>query len=165
MSKYVQMYCGTGKGKTGAALGRGIQEACGGKTVYIIRFLKGKETGDTEFLKRLEPELKIFSFDKFRGGFAVLTEEEKAEERIHLQTGLTFARKVMTTGECDVLILDEILDLGRNGVVKVDDLIPLIEKAGENMELILTGTDQCISLWPYMDKVTEVKTMSEKPQE
>lgn len=42
---FVQIFGGEGKGKTGAAIGQGIKAASAGKSVVIIQFLKGKDTG------------------------------------------------------------------------------------------------------------------------
>ncbi len=162
MSRFIQMYCGTGKGKSAAALGWGVRCACEGKNVFVVSFLKGKNSSSQEFLKKLEPEIKLFCFDKFSCSYNQLTEEEKQEEHIHAQSGLHFVRKVILTEECDVLILDEILDLARNGIISVKEIIPLIEQVGDNMELIMTGEERCEELWPYVDKVTQVSTLKEK---
>ena len=78
-----------------------------------------------------------------------------------MQNGLSYARKVMVTGECDLLILDEILDLSRNGIITEEDLIPLIDAVPDGMELIMTGTERCEKLWPHVDKVTEVTTLKQ----
>ena len=59
----IMIICGEGKGKTSAAIGRGISGASKGKSVIIIRFLKGKVKEKDEFIKRLEPEIKVFSFE------------------------------------------------------------------------------------------------------
>ena len=61
----IMIICGEGKGKTSAAIGRGISGASKGKSVIIIRFLKGKVKEKDEFIKRLEPEIKVFSFEKW----------------------------------------------------------------------------------------------------
>ena len=61
----IQIYCGTGSGRTAAAIGHGIRYASVGKTVFMVRFLKGKGGLNAEFLRKLEPEIKVFSFDKF----------------------------------------------------------------------------------------------------
>ena len=156
--KYIHMYCGTGGGKSSAAIGQGIKSACAGKTVFVVQFLKGKAGSELDFLKRLEPEIKLFSFDKFDKQFADLSEEEKQEEMSHIRNGLNFAKKVLVTSECDVLILDEILGLPQKGIISVEDILPLIEAVGDGVELIMTGIDRCETLWPYVDEVTEVKT-------
>lgn len=156
--KYIHIYCGTGGGKSSAAIGQGIKSACAGKTVFVVQFLKGKAGSELDFLKRLEPEIKLFSFDKFPEQFSELSEEEKQEEVIHIRNGLNFAKKVLVTSECDVLILDEILGLPQKGIITEEDIIPLIEAVGDGVELIMTGISRCKKLWPYVDEVTEVHT-------
>ena len=89
------MYCGTGWGKSSAAIGRGIKAACAGKTVFVVQFLKGKAGSELDFIKRLEPEIKLFTFDKFEEQFAELSEEEKREEMMNIRNGLNFAKKVL----------------------------------------------------------------------
>lgn len=159
MDRFVHIYCGNGIGKSSAAIGQGIKSACAGKSVFVIAFLKGKGGTELDFLKRLEPEIKLFSFAKFEEQFSSLSEEEKQEEIIHIRNGLNFAKKVILTAECDVLILDEILGLTNEGIIGAEDIIPLLEAVGDDMEVILTGYDSCRELWPYVDEVTEVQTL------
>ena len=104
--KSVHIICGEGKGKTTAALGQGIRAASQGKSVIIIQFLKGRYTEDINFIQRLEPEIKLFRFEKSEIPFEELPEELKREEVQNIRNGLNFAKKVMVTEECDVLILD-----------------------------------------------------------
>lgn len=155
---YVHIYCGQGSGKSSAALGQAVKAACSGKKVIVIQFLKGKEASSPNFLKKLEPEIKIFSFDKYQKPFSELSEEEKGEELIHFRTGFSFARKVITTGECDVLILDEILGLPRTEAVTEEDIRELLSLAPDDMEIYLTGQTRLESIWPCVDEVTEVVT-------
>ena len=56
------IYSGDGHGKSPAALGEAVLTAAAGGSVVIIQFLKGKGLKDTEFIHRLEPEIKIFRF-------------------------------------------------------------------------------------------------------
>ena len=156
--KYIRIYCGTGGGKSSAAIGRGIKSACAGKTVFLVQFLKGKAGSELDYRKRLEPEIKVFCFDKFQEQFSDLSEEERQEEIIHIKNGLNFSKKVLVTSECDVLILDEILGLPQRGIISVQEIIPLIEAVGDGVELIMTGIERCEELWPYVDEVTEVIT-------
>ena len=64
-----------------------------------------------DYLRRLEPEVKVFRFEKMDRYYEDLSEDEQREENINILNGVNFAKKVLTIGECDVLILDEILGL------------------------------------------------------
>lgn len=135
----VQVYYGAGRGKSTAALGRSILAASAGKTVFIIQFLKGKDSNKMEYLRRLEPEIKFFRFEKSAEYFNELSEEEQLEEVKNIKNGINFAKKVLTTGECDLLILDEVLGLVDHGVLQTDELKSLISAKSEDTDLILTG--------------------------
>lgn len=164
--RYVHMFCGEGMGKTSAALGKGIREASEGKSVVVIQFLKEKKTERVEdFFKRLEPEMRLFRFEKFPEEYESLTEREQEEENINIKNGLNFARKVLQTEECEVLILDEILGLTERGIVTIDELRGLIDACGEDTVLYLTGNCRCEALWPYVDEVTELNTRALKEAE
>ena len=156
MNKEVKLFCGNGRGKTGAAIGCGIQAACEGKAVFMVSFLKGKNNTDLDYLRKLEPEIKVFNFDKFEYGFKSLTEEEKQEERLHVRNGLNFAKKVIQTEECDVLILDELLNILAMGLVTREEVENLMKAAKNETRLIITGTHSCREIWPLADRVTEV---------
>ncbi|MEY8337183.1 cob(I)yrinic acid a,c-diamide adenosyltransferase [Lachnospiraceae bacterium 62-35] len=136
----VRIICGPGRGKTSTALGQAVQELNRGKSVIMIQFMKGTlKLDDDDFLKRLEPELKIFRFEKLAVPFEQLSEKERLEEIGNIKNGLNFANKVLTTGECDVLILDEILGLLDLSIIGGDDIKNMICNGEEDMELILTG--------------------------
>ena len=64
MESFIQIYHGTGRGKTTAALGLGIRACAKGKQVIMVQFLKGRHSGTLEFLKCLEPDFKIFRFER-----------------------------------------------------------------------------------------------------
>ena len=135
----LQIYCGSGKGKTTAALGQAIKEASLGKSVIVVQFMKCRKADEEiSFIQRLEPEIKLFRFQRREAAFEELAPEEQQEEIMNMKNGLNFAKKVLATGECDVLILDEVLGLLDNGIITVEDLTQLREMAGET-ELIFTG--------------------------
>lgn len=152
----VTVYCGDEKGKTTAALGYAIQAAGQGNNVIIIQFLKGKKEDEIEFLRRLEPEVKFFSFARFEKNFAELSREEQAEEAINIRNGFNFARKVLVTGECSLLVLDEFLGLLDNHIISGEDLDALMNAASEDTEIIFTGRVMSDSLQKYVGKVYEI---------
>lgn len=135
----VTIFNGEGHGKSSAALGRAVLAAASGERVFIIRFLKGKELANPAFFNRLEPEIKIFCFEKSVGSFVELSDQQKADEIANIRNGLNFAKKVIATCECDLLILDEILGLIDNDIITVEDLRNILMARDEDMSIILTG--------------------------
>lgn len=159
--KKVQIYYGKGKGKTTAAVGQCVRAASMGKSVIMIQFLKGKDTEEFSFLLKLEPDIKLFRFEKAHEYYRDLKEEEKNEERKNILNGFNFARKVIETGECDVLVLDEILGLIDLGIVTVDDIIKLINLKDDYYKLLLTGQNLPDQLIPYVDRISEIVPIKE----
>ncbi len=155
----ITVFCGEGKGKTSAALGQAIFGASRGKSVIIIQFLKGKTGEKIDFVKRLEPEIKVFSFEKFDSDYQSLTPEEQKEEVMNIRNGMNFARKVLTTDGCDILILDEVLGVVDKGIITEEELLALLDARDENMEMVLTGIKMCEGLYPYADDVFSIDTL------
>lgn len=152
---YIRVYCGAGKGKSDAALGRALVCASEGKMVYAVQFLKGCLIGKQEYFNRLEPELKIFRFEKEACYYDKLTEQKKKDAHQNIINGMNFVRKVLSIGECDVLVLDEILGLVDLGIIAVDEVVKLIHMKDETVELILTGRDLPEEVAACADYVSE----------
>lgn len=157
----VMIYYGDGKGKSSSAIGHAICAAGAGEAVTIIQFLKGNNQKEIEFLKRLEPEVRLFSFEKNAEFFNELSEEQKQEEIQNIKNGLGFAKKVLVTGESTIVVLDEILGLLENEIITIDDLRMLIDAKDEATELIFTGTHIKEELIQYADAVYEIKSIKE----
>lgn len=148
---------GYGKGKTTSAIGKGIKYLGDGKTVSMIQFLKGKrEEGIFDVLQKLEPEMKVFRFEKHLVKFADLSDEDKEEELGNIRNGLNFAQKVLSTGSCDMLILDEVLGLVDRGIISEDELIAIINKKPEDMDLIVTGRELTDNVRALADEVYRI---------
>ena len=156
----LQIYCGSGKGKTTAAIGLAIREASRGRSVFVVQFLKGKHPEEISFIQRLEPEIKMFRFQKREDSFEDLTPQEREEEIPNLRNGLNFAKKVLATGECDVLILDEVLGLVEQGIAAPDEIHGLLDSA-EDTELIFTGIKLCPEMLEWADEVYQITALKE----
>ena len=156
---HVTVFCGNGKGTTSAALGQGIFGASAGKSVIIIQFLKGKVGERIDFIKRLEPEIKVFCFEKSDLSFEELSPEEQQEEIMNIRNGMNFARKVLTTDGCDILILDEVLGLVDKGIISIEEMKALLEAGDGDTELVLTGIQMFDELYPYADDVFCINTL------
>lgn len=156
----IQVYSGEGHGKSAAALGRAIQIAGAGQNAVIINFLKGNPS--EEFMKRLEPEIKIFRFEKSEEEFSQLSEERKQEEIHNIKNGLNFAKKVLTTGECSLLILDEVLGLIDNGIICIEDLRHILDAKADDVSIILTGIHLNDEVCEIADEIFKIETVNYK---
>lgn len=152
------IYTGDGRGKSPAAIGRAVQAAVEGKHVVLIQFLKGKSQENSDFLRKMEPEIKLFRFEKSDENFEELSEERKTEEIGNIRNGMNYARKVLATGECDLLILDEVLGLVEKRIVSVGDVKTLLECRGDT-NIILTGVKLSDEICALADEVSRIETV------
>jgi cob(I)alamin adenosyltransferase len=156
----IQVYSGEGHGKSAAALGRAIQFASEGKNVVVINFLKRNH--NEEILKRLEPEIKVFQFEKSEEDFSKLSDERKQEEIHNIKNGLNFAKKVLTTGECGLLILDEVLGLIDNGIISIEDLRHIIDSKADDVGIIMTGIQINDDICQMADEIFKIEPVNYK---
>lgn len=77
----------------------------------------------------------------------------------NIRSGLSFAKKVLATGECDNLVLDEVLGLVDEGIIEVEDIIQLLDSKSEDTSVILTGIVLPQGLEKYVDIISEIKSL------
>ncbi len=153
----IEVICGSGSGKTSLAMGRGLRAVSKQKDVIVIQFLKGSQKADEQdVLKRLEPEMKVFRFEKSDCYFEELSAEEQQEEHLNILNGMNYAKKVLTTGECELLILDEVLGLVDQKILEEDTLLQLLECRDE-ADVILTGKVLPERIKALADRITKIE--------
>ena len=152
----IQAYYGEGRGKTSAALGYAIHEASKGESVIVIQFLKQKDEDEISFLGRLEPEIRLFRFQKSEKFYRELPAEEQLEEQMNMKNGISYARKVLQTGECDILILDEVLGLLDQNIVPEEEILQLMAMKSDDMHMIMTGQVISDGIMEQADDVYEI---------
>lgn len=150
----IQIYYGEGQGKTSAALGNAIRKASNGQSAYVVQFMKGQL--DTEYLTRLEPEVKVFRFERCSEGFDALDEAEKQEQKQNIQNGLNFAKKALVTGQCDMLVLDEVLGLVKEGMATEDQILEVLQAKSLYTDVILTGRDSLPRVFDMADNISNI---------
>ena len=151
----IVVYYGNGQGKSAAALGNAIRYASQGKTTTIIQFLKSETNAD--YLSKLEPEIKLFRFERSKDEFQSLTDEQKQEEILNIQNGLNYAKKVLGTGESDLVILDEILGVVDEGIVSEQDILAALDGRSFSSNVIMTGLNITQGIFEIADSVLNVK--------
>lgn len=168
----IHIYTGDGKGKTTAALGLALRTALTGKKVHIVQFLKGGGyTGELVSIGRID-NLKITQF-----GFGCHMAAEIASGRalcikcgvcfrenrnpVHDFAGKAFryAQSLVTEGNVDLLILDEISHAIRHKLLSVEAVLALIKSRPTTMDIVLTGRNMAVELLAEADSITECQAV------
>ncbi len=149
----IQVYTGEGKGKTTSALGLGLRAVGRGLKVYVIQFIKGRETGESRAAARLAPELTFRFFG--RPGFGRLRSPTPEDLRL-IQEAWDLARRVIAAGEHDLVILDEINLALAYGLVPLAEALEVLRLRPPRVEVVLTGRNAPGELLEKADLVTEM---------
>lgn len=153
----VEIFTGSGKGKTSAALGIALRALGHGLRVHIIFFMKGESPyGEQKALGQL-PGVSFQSFGT--PGFVAPhhVTEEQHQQACH---ALEAARQVVLGGQYDVVILDEVLVASAWDLIPVEEVESLIRQKPEKLDLILTGRyahERLVALADLVTDMAEVK--------
>jgi len=167
-------YIGSGKGKTTAAMGMAVRASGDGKNVFILQFVKA---GNKSSEKIAEGEWPISSeinfFDNVSYGYNIgrIDNEQvglgfvgilgdKKEKDIHIRQalkGVERAREIITSGEYDLVVLDEIISALEVGILEERDIIDLIKLKAPLQHLVITGHNKFPKILKFCDLVTEMK--------
>jgi cob(I)alamin adenosyltransferase len=150
-----EIYTGNGKGKTTAAFGLALRALGRNKRVTIFQFLKpsSSPSGEVIALKRLYPELEIIQGGRKR--FIIGKPEE--EDIILAKNLLKKIILAVSSGEYDIVIVDEVFPAYYSRVISIDDIKEIIGKKSSRTELVLTGRDAPEEIIEYADLVTEMR--------
>jgi len=153
----VHIYTGNGKGKTTSSFGLAMRAAGQGLRVIIFQFLKPKSlvTGEEISAKKIGG-LKIVKYEQehpmFKGDGWRMKGGEKIKKSI--KKALSEVRKAISGNKYDMVVLDEIVNAMDQGFCCKKELIELIKKAPEDMEIILTGRGDISEIEDFADYVT-----------
>jgi cob(I)alamin adenosyltransferase len=150
---YVQVYTGTGKGKTTAAIGLAVRAAGCGMQVFIGQFVKGMKYSEIKCLGLLKDNITVRQY-----GLRCFIRKDPTEEDIKAaMEGFADAKEMMLSGKYDLVILDEITIAEYFGLITTDDIIDLIDSKPEHVELVLTGRKTSQKIIEMADLVTEMR--------
>lgn len=170
----VQVFTGTGKGKTTASLGLALRAVGHGFRVHMIQFMKGHGyTGELAVASKLSPLFTISQFGRGCRYAALIRQGYKkcracgecfvkdngvtADDMECVQLAVNEAEEFMRNKACDILILDEIGNVLRYKMMTTEQVLDLIRKKPKDMELVLTGRGIPAEIIEAADLVTEVK--------
>ncbi|MBP1744333.1 MAG: cobO [Firmicutes bacterium] len=148
---YVHIYTGNGKGKTTAALGLSLRAVCAGKKVFFGQFLKGMNYSELDAGKYLPGfDLQQFGTDSF------IYEKPGQEDINAAREGLKRAEEVLSSGEYDLVVLDEANLAVHYGLFAAEELIGVLDRRAAWVEVVITGRYAHCSLIEHADLVTEM---------
>ncbi|HCT65422.1 MAG TPA: cob(I)yrinic acid a,c-diamide adenosyltransferase [Lachnospiraceae bacterium] len=149
----IYMYYGRGKGKTTLAIGQGMRAVSEGLSVVMVQFLDYNNNKEYSTLKRMEPEFRAFRFEKRRES---LEKADENEIRNEINLAFNFSKKIMETGESEMLILDGVIDAVKSGLIDEAELFEVLEKRSSYMDIIITGSERSSLLAECADYIYSI---------
>lgn len=152
----IQVYTGEGKGKTTCALGLALRAVGWGLKVYVIQFLKGRETGESRAAARLAPELTWRTCG--RPGLGKLRSPTPEDLKL-IRDAWDLASRIIAAGEHQLIILDEINLALAHGQVPLAEVLETLRQRPPQVEVVLTGRQAPPELLELADLVTEMRPL------
>ena len=152
MKGYVQVYTGDGKGKTTAAIGLAIRALGAGWRVFIAQFLKSGEYSEHKALAQFSDHLIIKTY----GRNVFIKGEPEEEDRRLAQEAYQEIAEIVASGQYRLVILDEANVAVHYGLISVAQILDLIDRRAEGVELLITGRYAHSQLIERADLVTEM---------
>lgn len=152
----VQIFAGDGRGKTSAALGTAIRAAGYGLKVFIVFFMKARQTlGEYKVLTDL-PNVDWVAYG--RPSFLKLS-EAGPEDRELGSKALKAAEEAVMSGRYDLIVLDEVNNAATFDIIDLEAVKKLVKEKPTEVELILTGRFCSPELYKMADMITELKSV------
>ena len=150
----VLVHTGNGKGKSSSALGVVARALGWGNKVAIVQFIKGTwKTGEREFFKRFPDEVHWHTMGD---GFTWNT-QDKDKDTQAATAAFSKASELMSSGDYDLVVLDEINIALRYDYLDVAHVIAALESRSERTSVIATGRDAKPELMDMADLVSEMQ--------
>ena len=152
---YIQVYTGNGKGKTTASLGLTVRAAGHGLRSVIIQFMKGWiDYGELRGVEMLSPFVELHQ----AGRDTFVDRKNPDPEDIRLaREGWELAKKTILEREADIVVLDEINCAVDFGLLPVSEVLDLLQRKPDGVEIVLTGRGAPEEIIAVADLVTEMK--------
>ena len=152
-SSLVLVNTGDGKGKSTAAFGTAIRAVARGWKVAVIQFLKSGAWSVGE--EKVGRDLGI-DWWALGDGFTWDSENMEESEAIARQAWES-ARSHVSSGEYDLVVLDELTYPINWGWIDLEDVVSAIRDRPESVNVIITGRDAADRLIDLADTVTEMR--------
>ena len=102
----IHYYYGNGKGKTTASMGLALRALGRDLRVMVVQFLKNGSSAEVQMLGKMGAS--VLAVEGLTGFSFRMTPEQKADCAREQNANLEKAAEAAISGECDLLVLDEI---------------------------------------------------------
>ncbi|MBC7288867.1 MAG: cob(I)yrinic acid a,c-diamide adenosyltransferase [Armatimonadetes bacterium] len=154
----IHVYTGDGKGKTSAALGLTWRAVGAGLRVAFFQFLKGgMTTSELNVLARFGPAVWLKRFAPAVTPFSLGQGPPNDEDRRNVAVAWSTARAAILSGRWDVVVLDEINNVLRAGLLDVKDVLATLRARPSHVEVVCTGRGAPAELIDAADLVTDMR--------
>ncbi len=150
----LQVYTGTGKGKTTAALGVALRGAGYGLTTLMLSFLKD-DPGYGE--ARAAGMLPGFSLEQVGRDAFVNFRNPDPVDLAMCRAGWEKAKKAIAEKAADIIILDELNIVLAANMLPADEVCAFLRQYGHTLEIITTGRGAPDELLQAADLVTDMQ--------
>jgi cob(I)alamin adenosyltransferase len=150
---YVHVYTGDGKGKTTAALGLALRAAGAGWRVFFAQFAKGMVSSELAALEPLSHSITVRQF----GRTCFIDHEPSQVDLDCVEQGFMECKEAVASGEYRLVILDEANVAAAFGLLRLDELVELIDGKPPSVELVITGRWAHRRVMERADLVTEMQ--------
>jgi len=150
----IHVYTGTGKGKTTASLGLALRALGHGWKVYMVQFMKSTGSyGEMSMAKALP------GFTLVQAGLPTwVKRSQPSEDDLKVaREGYRLAKEAVSSGDYQLVILDEVNVAVDHGLFNVEEVLDLIQGKADTVELVLTGRYAHEKILELADYVTEGK--------
>ena len=150
------VFAGDGKGKTTAALGLALRALGHVVRVLMVQFIKGDmPTGE---LAAAEKYGETFRIVRYGRGFVGPEGSPPSREDVEAaRNGLAFAREAVAGKRFGVVILDEVCNAVRLGLIDEQALLELVQNRDPGVHVVLTGRGASAAVIEAADLVTEMR--------
>ena len=144
---------GNGKGKTTAAMGLMLRAWGHDKKVIMLQFVKNTKANFGEHRAARKIGMEIIAGG---AGFVIPGVAGDIEKSIRLSRELwSRAAQIITSGEYDMVVLDELSYPLKYGWLDVQEVISVLRNRPDDEHVVITGRDMPEELIEFADMVTE----------
>lgn len=150
----LQVYTGTGKGKTTAALGVALRASGYGMTTLMLSFLKDDpDYGEARAVKNL-PGFTLKQVG--RDAFVNFRNPDPIDLKM-CRDGWEEAKKAIASRAADIIILDELNIVLATKMLPTQEVVAFLQEHKQSVELITTGRGAPEELIKAADLVTDMQ--------